>query len=233
MTVVLPSCFSNRAECVWDRPAALASGGVSVFGGAPQDRRMDGGGAWRARLDGIVLLDAARQRTWQALMTRWTMGDLVIDVPYPWTRLRADFAGDLVSTEWSDGVPFDDGSLFAGGDGFAVLDAAIALRDYSATLVLPPGAALQGGEPFTLVGTTYGPRLHFVSAVTEVVADPDGDTVTIEFGPNAREAYLAGADVDFRTPRCRMRAQPDSDGASPAYGRSRFAKASMTFWEDL
>lgn len=232
MTLVLPPCFALRGEMTWDNPGAFVSGGQSVFNSEPLTRRTDGGGGWRASIRGLQLNTAALQQTWEALLLRWNLGDTKIVVPRQGFRLRADFAGSLADTAWSDDTPFDDDTLFAGGAGFGVLADGIDLRATELDVILPPGAALRGGEPFTLVGATYGPRLYGVAGVTNVAADPGGDRVTILFGPPAREAYAADADVDFELPRCTMKAVIDTtEGAYPAYGRSRFAVANMTFVE--
>jgi hypothetical protein len=229
MPDVLPWCFTNRAECVWDLPGAFTSGGVSTFGGAPIQRRMDGGGSWRMSMKSVLLLDRNDQRLWAALMANWNLGDLQIEVPVQWSRRNASFS-PFEAVPFSDGVPFDDVTLFAGGTANGTLAADVALRATTAQIKLPVGAALMGGEPFTLVGST-GARLYDVARVTSVVADPTGDTATIRFGPPAREDYASGATVDFGNPRCLMLAQPQTDGAAPAYGRSRATSASMVFWE--
>lgn len=231
MTDTLPPCFANRAEMIWTLPGAFTTGGQSVYGGESQIRRTDGGGGWRAQLQNLVLKDAANQKTWQAFWQDFQLGNTKIIVPRPPHRLRATFATVGDSVPWSDGSPFDDGSGWSTGGGSATLAADIELRDYEAQLLLPAGAALLGGEPFTLVGTSYGPRLYHVARVLNVAADPDGDTVTIRFGPPAREDYASGTEADFLNPRCTMRAVPNSDGGAPLYTRSRFATASMVFEE--
>lgn len=229
MPDVLPWCFTNRAECTWDLPGAFTSGGTSTFGGAPIQRRMDGGGSWRMTMKSVLLLDRNHQRLWAALMAGWNLGDLQIEVPVQWSRRNASFS-PFGEVPFSDGVPFYDGTLFAGGMAMGTLAADVALRATTAQIVLPPGAALMGGEPFTLVGAT-GARLHDVARITNVVTDTAGDTATIRFSPPTREAYSAGATVDFGNPRCLMVAQPQTDGAAPTYGRSRATSANMVFWE--
>lgn len=236
MTLVFPPCLALRGEWVWDNPGAFVTGGQSVFGGEPLVRRTDGGGGWRAKAQGIVLKDGDEQRTWESLLVRWNLGDNKIIVPRQGHRLRATFvATATVLSTFDDGAPFDDGSLWETGAGICILDADIALRSTTAVINLPVGGSLSGGEPFTLSGDTYGPRLYVVASVDNVssAGSPDtGDVVTVTFGPPAREAYTAGDAVDFGVPRCTMRAMIDqSDGAYPVYGRSRFATANMTFME--
>ena len=231
MTDVFPPCFANRAEMVWDLPGAFTSGGTSVFGGESQVRRMDGGGGWRAMLQNLVLKDAANQKTWQAIWQDIMLGNTKYIVPRPPHRLKASFVSTGGSVPWSDDVPFSDDSEWYTGSGLATLAAEVELRAVEAQIILPPGAALEGGEPFTIVGPTYGARLYHVARVLDVAADEDGDTVTVRFGPPAREDYAAESEVDFENPRCTMRAVPNSDGAAVNFSRSRFATASIVFEE--
>lgn len=228
MTLVLPLCYARRGDMVWSNPGAFVSGGQSVFGAEPLTRRTDGGGGWMASLNGMGLTTAQHHKTWNALTTRWNLGDTRIIVPWTGFRLQASFAGALDDTPWSDDTPFDDDTLFEGGSGFGALAADVALRDTQAQITLPSGASLEGGEPFSITGGTYGTRLHMVASVDDI----DGDVVTITFGPPAREAYTADTEVDFEHPRCTMRAVIDrAEDAYPTFGRSRFASANMTFVE--
>lgn len=231
MTDVLPPCFALRAEMVWTLPGAFTTGGQSVYGGETQVRRTDGGGGWRATLQNLVLKDAANQKTWQAIWQDIMLGNTKYVVPRPPHRLKATFSGTGETVPWSDDVPFSDDTEWSTGDGFGSLAVALELRATEAQILLPPGAALEGGEPFTLVGTTYGARLYHVARVLAVAEDDAGDTVAVRFGPPAREDYNSGTEVDFENPRCTMRAVPGADGSSPMFTRSRFAMASMTFEE--
>lgn len=231
-TLVMPRCLLLRGQATWDNPGAFVSGGQSVFGPEPLTRRTDGGGGWRCVVQGMGLVTPQHHKTWNAFTTRWNLGDTKVVVPWTGFRLLATFAGGLGDTPWSDDTPFDDETLWESGSGFATLDADVALRATTAQIILPPGASLEGGEPFSLTGETYGTRLYVVVSVDEIEADDAGDTVTITFGPPAREAYASGADVDFERPRCTMRAVIDrAENAYPAFGRSRFTSAGMTFVE--
>jgi hypothetical protein len=228
MTRVLPLCFALRGEMTWSNPGAFVSGGQSVFNSEPLTRRTDGGGGWMAALRGTALNTPGRQKTWNAITTLINLGDDKLIVPFPGFRLKPGFAGSLADTPWSDDTPFDDDSLFASGSGYGTLNADVALRATEMQVVLPADGSLEGGEPFSLTGPTYGTRLYMVAAVTDVT----GLVATITFGPPAREAYTAGLEVDFEQPRCTMRAVIDqSEGAYPVFGRSKFASASMTFVE--
>lgn len=228
MTLVFPLCLARRGEMTWSNPGAFVSGGQSVFGPEPLTRRTDGGGGWMASLQGIGLTSAQHHKTWNAFTTRWNLGDTKIVVPWTGHRLLASFAGTLDDTLWSDDTPFDDETLWESGSGFAALAADVALRATQAQITLPSGASLEGGEPFSLTGATYGTRLYVVASVDDI----DGDTVTVTFGPPAREAYASGDDVDFERPRCTMRAVIDrSENAYPVFGRSRFTSAGMSFVE--
>lgn len=230
MTDILPPCFALRGEMTWELPGAFTSGGQSVFGGETQVRRTDGGGGWRATLNGLLLSSADLQRTWETLWLNWNLGDTKLEVPRQGFRLRAGFV-TYGSVTFGDDTTFDDGTEFEGGDGLAVTVGPIDLRSTTAQILLPAGASLRGAEPFTLVGPTYGARLYGVARILAVASDPDGDTVTVRFGPPARETYADGIPADFLHPRCTMRAVVSTDGAKPPDTRSRFRTANMVFEE--
>lgn len=228
MTDRLPHAFAAPDALQWGDTANWIQGGVTVYGEA-QERSTSGGGAWVATCSEIPLLNEDDTRTWEALMLNWSLGDTKVIVPRCAGRIKARFALTGARNTHSDGTPFSDGTLYAGGV-FGELAADVALRATTAQIILPPGAALFGSEPFTVSGPTYGDRLYGVARILSV--DPDTNTATVRFGKPAREAYPAGTPVDFGDPRCTMRAvMIDSASAWPTFDPAWQANVAMVFRE--
>ncbi|MBI1682392.1 hypothetical protein [Caulobacter hibisci] len=227
MTDRLPHAFAAPDALRWSDTGGIITGGAPIFG-EEQERSANGGGAWVASCSGIRLETEADQRTWEALILGWSMGDTKVVVPRCAGKLKAVFARPLARVTHSDGTPFSDGTLYAGGH-FGALAAPLALRDTTAQIILPEGAALLGGEPFTLVGNVYQERLYGVRRVLAV--DVETNTYTVLFAKPAREAYPAGAEVDFGDPRCLMRARMADGTAWPEYDPAWHADVSMVFRE--
>lgn len=227
MTVRLPHAFAAPERLKWSDSGALITGGTPIFG-EEQERSAAGGGLWLATCSGIRLTTEADQRTWESLVLGWSMGDTKVVVPRCSGRLKARFARASARNTHSDGTPFSDGSLYAGGHhGF--LAQALALRATTARITLPTGAALLGGEPFTMVGATYADRLYGVYRILSV--DALTNTYTVRFAKPAREAYAAGTEVDFGDPRCVMRARMADGTAWPEYDPAWHAEVAMVFTE--
>lgn len=224
----LPHAFAAPDALRWSDTGGIITGGAPMFSGEEQERSASGGGAWVAFCSGISLLTEADQRTWEALVLGWSMGDTRVVVPRCAGRVKARFALPRARNTHSDGTPFSDGSLYAGSH-VGYLAEAVALRATTAKITLPTGAALFGAEPFTMVGSIYLDRLYAVRRVVSV--DNATNTYTVSFAKPAREAYPAGATVDFGDPRCLMRARMADGTAWPEYDPAWHAEVSMVFRE--
>lgn len=222
----LPHEFAAARALRWRLAGAFIRGPQSVFGEAVE-RRTDGGGRWEAELGDIPLLSDASQRTWEALLLGWSLGDTKLIVPRCARSLKADYARSAARVPHSDDTPFDDDSLYVSEAEMGALAAALDLRDTEAQITLPAGAVLTAGEPFTLVGDVYGPRLYGVSRVLDVT----GQVATVSFAPPAREAYALETAVDFGAPRCTMRAQLADGAAWPTLDVARQGNVSILFRE--
>lgn len=203
-------------------------GGDPLFGIGDQSETA-GGGAWVARMDSVRLNTDDKTRTWEALRLGWSLGDRRVVVPYCAGHLVARWARQGFHAAFSDGATFSDGTLFVSGPGMGLLAEPVALRATTAKILLPLGAGLVGGEPFTLVGPTAGERKYGVARVLDI--DTDLNLYTVLFAKPARELYEAGAEVDFHDPRCLMLAQMGDGAGAPTYGGSWSTTASMTFVE--
>lgn len=228
MTDRLPHAFAAPDAIRWSDTGGLISGGSPMAFSEEQERSASGGGAWVATCSGIQLLTEADQRTWESLVLGWSMGDTKVVVPRCAGRLKARFAFANARNTHSDGTPFSDGTLYAGGV-FGHLAAPVALRDTTAQIILPPGAALLGGEPFTMVGAAKAERLYGVYRILAV--DVPSNTYTVRFAKPAREAYPAGTEVDFGDPRCVMRARMADGTGWAEYDPAWHAEVAMVFRE--
>lgn len=222
----LPHAFAASDALRWGDTANWVSGGATL-GGESQERSTNGGGAWVAACSAISLITALDSRIWEALMLNWSLGDTKIIVPRC-SNLKATFAQTGARNTHSDGTPFSDGSLYAGGS-FGALAAPVALRDTTAQITLPVGAALLGGEPFTMTGPNRSERLYGVARILAV--DVPTNTATVRFAKPAREAYPAGTEVDFGDPRCLMRAQLANGAGWATFDPAWHAQVDMVFRE--
>jgi hypothetical protein len=108
-----------------------------------------------------------------------------------------------------NGIPFSDPVLFSDGVGFYQgsgvvweVNGAHPLRDTTINIVTRVGSiAPRGGEHFTIVHSTAGPRIYRVVAVQEVAA---GFAYTLTIRPPLREAVADDVVLDLDNPRCVM-----------------------------
>lgn len=181
----------------------LLSGGPSIAGPG-QVKGVSGGGWWCFDLDGSVLTDPTDIAGWRAMILLCDGGAQAIEVPF----VDGVIPGSS-GVPHSDGSAFGDGSQYTSGVGItATLHADAALRATQVVLNLTLGGPFQGGEVFTLVGPTYGARLHMVRRQISL----SGSNYTLDVRPPLREALTAGTVADFAQPRCTMRLLPDGKG---------------------
>lgn len=206
-------------EARWRLSGALDSGGTSEDG-ENQYRRADGGGRWVCESE-IILTSESDVRLYEALLLRWSLGFDIAVVSRIGGPLMLGFAeeGGTVLVPFSDGSTFSDGSMFESGSaGSSVLVDAVT-KGATSYRVRIEGAprALEGGEPFTLVGTTYKERLYGVAGVLNQVADGAGTIYTILAAPPLRENYSAGLVADYDNPRVVMRPDLTDSSVWPKY----------------
>ncbi|MBX3480081.1 MAG: hypothetical protein KF842_06750 [Caulobacter sp.] len=187
------------------RPASVSTSGGQTLTGPGQDASWDGGGWWVAELVGIDLGDEQALRAIRALLLLALGGVTRFIVP----MLDWPLSPALSSVPHGDGSPFADSSEYVSGAVAAHLAADVSLRDTTIDLYLDPETAgpLQGGEVFTLVYPTHGPRIHMIGKVDSVT----DDVYTVFIRPPIREDLAAEAEVDFNRPRCVMKLN-DPDG---------------------
>jgi hypothetical protein len=203
----------------WRLSGALDSGGTAEDG-ENQTRRADGGGKWV--MEGEIIMASDQQiRLYEALLLGWSLGDTRCVVSRIGGPLMISSAtdGQVTLVPFSDGSTFSDGTMFQSGSaGSGVLVDAADRGDVNYRLrVEGANRMLEGGEPFTLIGSTYLERLYGVARITNIQADGAAIIYTVLAAPPLRDPYPAGLVVDFGNPRCFMRADIDSSEAWPTY----------------
>ena len=219
----------------WDIAGAVLSGGQPVSG-PPQTADAACGGWWIFEMD-VTLFDVAQHKVWRAIFGKLKTANSKIAVPVldagqPWPSGVSGDAG----ARFSDDTTFSDGSLF-GSDS---IDATLAANAYApaypspaapptqAQITLTTGKPLEGGEYFSVTGTSGDPRLHLVTRVLAVA----GDVYTVEVTPPFREDYASGTRCEFDSPLCAMKLDIGSIGnILPALSPGFVGKASVRFVE--
>lgn len=210
--VVFPDMPYFEKSHSWNLRASTFLPGQATTGAFPLGR-IDGGGLWSAVLNEVHLISDDDLRVYRALRSLAQGGVRAIIVPRHDPTALPPFPtiGGVRVTSYGN-VPYSDGSFFSDGTGFyqpvivAVTVGAAALRASSLTISFISGAALRGGECFSIAHTINNWRLYEITSVTIVGGN---SVVTIE--PPLREAVPSGTAVEFDRPRCTMRlASPSS-----------------------
>lgn len=192
------------------------SGGQPI-NGAPQTADMSTGGWWRYDLDIGLLRTHAQHGAWRAMVGLLNSGVRLIEVPvldalkpyppgFPRSPIEAALAVDVTMPGWP-APPFPP---------------------TQGQIRIAVGAALQGGEYFTVIGPSGDSRMHMVVQITDVT---DGvSTVTVV--PPFREDMAAGTDVDFNDPRFLAKIDlPSRKDAWPRMTVPFLAKPKISFIE--
>lgn len=207
----------------------VITGGLSI-GGQSQATRSDGGGLWRWSFNRIWLRSPDQLRAWRALRGHLKDGGQPMIVPFCDLRHAPRPLVDGVPALPGPAVPHSDDTYFSDETGYvtplieAHVVGAVALRAVTMTVEIVVGEPLRGGELFTIVHETHGPRLYLV----EEVEDLGGGQQTIIFSPNLREAIEDDTALDFDNPRCVMRSVR---GSMPLTTSGRTAFVSVSFIE--
>ncbi len=204
---VFPSSLFPPSKLRWKIAGSPVTGGQPISG-PPATSDLSVGGWWVAEFSVGKLWRPNDIKAWRALSGRLRNGAVAFMVPcldwfQPWPSVLPNGAP---SVPHSDGASFLDGSLYAGGAITASLSADAALRDTTATIAVTVGAALTGGEYFSLTGASGNKRLHLI----HTVETEDGTNYSIGFTPPLREDYAEGAAVDFQSLGCTMKLGTDA-----------------------
>jgi hypothetical protein len=183
-------------------------------------------GFWRITLGNIPLTTVQQQKCWRAIQGLLMGRANAIDVPLGvWTTAPwpLDDTGRRLPREI---IPFDDGSLFCDGTGWAqnLITAtmrAAALRATTVTIDLVQGADIEPGQVFGIGGT----RAHLIKTVSQ-----DGDAYTCTITPPLRAAVAADTEVDFDNPRVQCVLAEDNAMAAE-FDLARFGAATLQFIE--
>lgn len=197
--------------------------GPGGLGVPPERITTDGGGWWVVELGDMAAMTPAEHRALRAFASRARRRGIV-DVPF----LEQDPVGGLVTVPFSDGSTFSDGAGWASGVISAALEEAAALRDDELTVRITSGHELHPfGDVFSLVrSSALGSEMH----VVETAEALGSGLWRLRFGPNLRQAYPAGTEVDFNDPRCGMKVA-DTAGLWPEFTRSWNARAAVVLEE--
>lgn len=220
----------------WYPQAAAITGGQPISG-AQQTADLSTGGSWVCEYS-ATLRTRQQWSAWRAFLVTLNAGVGLVEVPV--LDMLQPWPGGVIPQPQphSDLTPFDDLSLYDTQPISAVLAAnaympawpAPATPPTQAQIQILAGAALQGGEWFSVTGPNGEVRLHMIGRIMSVV----GDVSTVSFIPPLREDLAAGTLVDFNEPRCTMKADIGSiadawpEVTPPFYGRPtiRFLEAS-------
>lgn len=206
-----PAILMRDRQLSWSLSARNVSGGRAISGATPM-ARMDGGGLWGCKLQDIQVSTATQLRCWGALQAALDGGATPVVVANrmlitaPWPTVSGALVTEPYAATCDDTATCDDGATFDEPVIAATLAAAAALRATTLTIEITIGAALQGGEYFSIEHDTYSHRLYQVATA---VANDDG-TTTITVRPPLREATAIDTRLDFDNPKCVMQlATPD------------------------
>ena len=196
--------------------------GATALSGEQDIVSADGGGRVFAEFAGGSLIDRPVVLAWRAILAILEEG--VTRVIVPFCDKRNTPYGNEHLVPHSDGTPFSDGTLYAGGGPVASTSADMALRATEATLGISFARSLIGGEWFGIEHPNKGWRAYKVREVFEQT----GSTARVAFIPPLREAVPAGTPADFANPRCLM----VQDGrASTRTQQHRYTDAAIRFIE--
>lgn len=202
-------------------PAPATVAGVAALSGFRQAVASPAA-VWSIAYDAIRVGQDQRL-VWRALAAQIEGRASPIVLPiYDRADMRPLGASVALTAPHGDNAAHDDNAPYVSRRS-QVLAAGAAARGASrltATTIL--GAALEPGQHFSI-----GHRLYRIKAIEAVV----GASTTVTFWPTAREAILAGAELEFDEPVCKVRLAEDS-GMDLALDTGRHAFPSVAFIED-
>lgn len=178
----------NPNEERWWLAGVAVAGGQSVAGSMSL-AKLDGGGLWMGE-QSFLLHCPDQIRAARALEAQMDGG---VEEVIAWSHEDPFSPGaGYPGVPHSDGTPFSDTSLYAGG-GFSLTVRSPASLRSTALTVLSGTDNLRGGERFSIVHPRMGTRRYQIGSVV-------GDKVT--FRPPLREALQGGETMDFGRVGC-------------------------------
>lgn len=220
MAFIFPTHIFNPKQ-VNARPVPRVISGGEALSGDEDVIATDGGGRWMIDYSGINLHTAEQQRAWSAWQGYLAGGVVeclvpilsLATAPRPYVGPKPMRVSGLVA----DDPLFPESVAFASPHVIATIGANAALRATSLVINVAQGAAIQGGEKFSVGGR--GVR---------IIRQTGEDTYQVE--PPLREAVTSGASANFDWPvvLCRMAVGGDFEGA---LSMGRFGEKSISFVE--
>lgn len=214
-------------EQLWSPKGSTVGGDPSVSG-LNRRSRTDGGGWWQCDMSDFFLRKKKELMFARALIARADGGVTLFNVPASEARF-APWPGGVAPARvaYADDVTFDDGSEFGTSGGIvATIVNSAALRATQLRIHVTNGAALIGGEAFTVHHPNKGYRLYLIVRLTVVSAG----VYDIEIRTPLREAVSAGDAIDFNNPKCVMKLL-NAEDAMQAIRLNRFSDLTLQFQE--
>lgn len=220
MTVYWPrGLLVPRHASINPAPATVA--GVASLSGFRQAVASPAG-VWLIVYDAIKVGQAQRL-LWRALAAQIEGRANPIILPvYDREDLRPLGTAAAATAAHGDGAVHGDGTHYRSRRTQVVAAVAAARGAVRLTTTTLLGATLHPGQHFSI-----GQRLYRIKAVEAL----SGANTTFTFWPPAREAILAGAEIEFDEPVCKVRLAEDG-GMDLALDTGRHAFPSLTFIED-
>ncbi len=189
MSLAFPANLIPRSER-WVLRGVTISGGISVGGVAGLDRT-DGGGLWVCEQE-FLLTTNPQIKAAAAFDASMDSGSRSVNLP--------------VRVEKT--TPGLGPHVYAVDEAAALRATTIKLKNYGSLTL----QALSGGEDFTLVHPTLGPRKYRVASVVSTA----GAVHTVTIRPPLREAAAINLNADFDGVSCIMRLANPDDFVGPS-----------------
>lgn len=147
-----------------------AASGGRALSGATTSARLDGGGLWVASLRQVQVATADQVRAWRALAAVLDGGATPVTVEARDARFAPfrDSSVEQAEATNNDDSTLGDGSVYTSQRIQAEVFAAAALRATTLVVNVDIGAALRGGEHFSLYHSTHKYRMYRVGSVTKL-----------------------------------------------------------------
>lgn len=205
------------------RIADSALDGVDGFGIAPTVVTTDGGGYWVAEFKNMRGAADAQHRALRGMASR-LRGGRRISVPF----IEKSSTGAVAGIGFDDGTTYDDGTVDSIGLITAVLEEAVTLKSDTALIRVTAGPNLRGSDVFDILrSSVLGQEMHLCDSMVEI--EPRLWSVTV--GPQFRQAYDAGTELNFNDPHCAMRLVDPEGEFWPSSDRSWIQRPSARFVE--
>lgn len=202
-----PIALLKETQLTWALSGRTISSGQTGAGFEPMAETTVGG-LWRAELGSIPIRTKAQVHTWRALEALLDSGARTVILPMCDKRyFPVPIVNGAPLYAYNPGT-LDDVTLLDDGTGIAqpVVVAFLAedadLRATSLRILFLQGAALQGGEHFSIGHGNLGDRLY---RVAQVRVDPVTGYSDVTIRPPLREATPAFTALEFDSPKCVMR----------------------------